>query len=94
MNRGGKIVTPIREAILDDGLTGVIFRCDDKDRVEKVRISACVANERNGFKLKTHRSGNDLMVYKPAIDLYDDNVDRVFIEIDLRNRKIADETDF
>ena len=91
MNRGGKIISPIRDAVRYCECDGVRFSCKDKNHAEQIRISACVANGRNGFELKTHRTGNDLIVYKPDVDLYsDDGV--CLIDVDLTNSSFAPET--
>ena len=92
MNRGGKIITPIREAVRYCELDGVKFACKDKKHAEQIRISACIANGRNGFELRTHRVDSDLIVYKPDVDLYgDDGVN--LIDVDLTNSSLASETD-
>ena len=72
MNRGGKIVTPIRDCMEDDTIDGVIFRCDDATRAERVRVMVIIAKHRNDYDFKTHRDGDKLIIHKPEVDIYGD----------------------
>ena len=72
MNRGGKLVTPMREAMSSAEFDGVVFRCSSKDEAEKVRISTIIVKKRNNMDIRTHRQGNDLIAYKADTDLFED----------------------
>lgn len=71
MNRGGKLVTPLRDAMSSPEFDGVVFRCSSRAEAEKVRISTIVAKQRNKMDIRTHRQGNDLVAYKNGTDLYE-----------------------
>lgn len=74
MNRGGKIVTPIRDCMEDDSVDGVIFQCKDRKEAEKVRVMSIITKHRNAYDFRTHRDGNNLIVHKPEVDIYDDPI--------------------
>ncbi len=84
MNRGGKIVTPIREAMTDDGIDGVIFHCKNRNDAEKVRISSIIVKHRNAYDFKTHRIGADLIVHKPEVDIFENPT---YIDADIAYEK-------
>ena len=73
MQQGGKIVTPIRDAMSNPDLDGVAFRCKDKKSAEQTRISAIVAKHRNNLDFKTHvDKENTLFIYKENADIFED----------------------
>ena len=85
MNRGGKIITPIREAMSSGSIDGVIFQCNSRINAEKTRISSIVTKHRLNLDYRTHVDrDNSLIVYKKGIDLYDE-VPNNYIVQDLRN---------
>ncbi len=83
MPRNGKIVTPLRDAMADKKCKGVKFYCRDQLHAESVRVCAYIAGiQRDGFKFKTHRSGNELTVYKEGVDIWEGGK---YIHVDLRD---------
>lgn len=66
--RGGKIADPIREMLKSDDYNGVIFRCDDAEQAETVRMAALMLRWRNKYPFKTSVRDSKAIVYKEGYE--------------------------